>query len=116
MPDAALCELRWYRGAAEDRCDRCFVFSSSVPAQPSSFEAEAEQDDRIMLTWLYPVQDAITKYELTYWESGSGNKVCLHPYLHLCPPLTRLLSPEYRTLVSRTAVNQNASNTQHCVV
>ncbi|XP_033838171.1 receptor-type tyrosine-protein phosphatase F [Periophthalmus magnuspinnatus] len=42
-----------------------------VPAQPSSFEAEAEQDDRIMLTWLWPVQDPITKYELQYGEVGS---------------------------------------------
>uniref|UniRef100_A0A8C4I635 Receptor-type tyrosine-protein phosphatase F n=1 Tax=Dicentrarchus labrax TaxID=13489 RepID=A0A8C4I635_DICLA len=39
-----------------------------VPAQPSSFEAEAELDSRIMLTWLWPVQDPITKYELQYWE------------------------------------------------
>ncbi|XP_061096134.1 protein tyrosine phosphatase receptor type Fa isoform X4 [Conger conger] len=45
-----------------------------VPAQPSSFEAEAELDTRIMLTWLWPVQDPITKYELMYWEAGSGNK------------------------------------------
>ncbi|KAK7945243.1 hypothetical protein WMY93_000971 [Mugilogobius chulae] len=42
-----------------------------VPAQPSSFEAEAEQDDRIMLTWLWPVQDPISKYELQYGEVGS---------------------------------------------
>lgn len=46
-----------------------------VPAQPSSFEAEAELDNRIMLTWLWPVQDPITKYELQYWEAGSDNKV-----------------------------------------
>uniref|UniRef100_A0A3B3V8S0 Receptor-type tyrosine-protein phosphatase F n=1 Tax=Poecilia latipinna TaxID=48699 RepID=A0A3B3V8S0_9TELE len=39
-----------------------------VPAQPSSFEAEAELDTRISLTWLWPVQDQITKYELQYWE------------------------------------------------
>uniref|UniRef100_A0A668AAB8 Receptor-type tyrosine-protein phosphatase F n=1 Tax=Myripristis murdjan TaxID=586833 RepID=A0A668AAB8_9TELE len=39
-----------------------------VPAQPSSFEAEAELDTRILLTWLWPVQDPITKYELQYWE------------------------------------------------
>ncbi|XP_035268880.1 protein tyrosine phosphatase receptor type Fa isoform X7 [Anguilla anguilla] len=45
-----------------------------VPAQPSSFEAEAELDTRIMLTWLWPVQEPITKYELMYWEAGSGNK------------------------------------------
>ncbi|TKS79507.1 Receptor-type tyrosine-protein phosphatase F [Collichthys lucidus] len=46
-----------------------------VPAQPSSFEAEAELDSRIMLTWLWPVQDPITKYELQYWEAGSDNKL-----------------------------------------
>lgn len=48
---------------------------SPVPAQPSSFEAEAELDTRIMLSWLWPVQDPITKYELQYWEAGSDNKV-----------------------------------------
>ncbi|XP_034470605.1 receptor-type tyrosine-protein phosphatase F isoform X15 [Hippoglossus hippoglossus] len=46
-----------------------------VPAQPSSFEAEAELDNRIMLTWLWPVQGPITKYELQYWEAGSDNKI-----------------------------------------
>ncbi|XP_064194132.1 receptor-type tyrosine-protein phosphatase F isoform X4 [Anguilla rostrata] len=46
-----------------------------VPAQPSSFEAEAELDTRIMLTWLWPVQDPITKYELMYWEANSDNKI-----------------------------------------
>ncbi|XP_078029211.1 receptor-type tyrosine-protein phosphatase F isoform X16 [Epinephelus lanceolatus] len=46
-----------------------------VPAQPSSFEAEAELDSRIMLTWLWPVQDPITKYELQYWEDSSENKI-----------------------------------------
>uniref|UniRef100_A0A668AAT6 Receptor-type tyrosine-protein phosphatase F n=1 Tax=Myripristis murdjan TaxID=586833 RepID=A0A668AAT6_9TELE len=46
-----------------------------VPAQPSSFEAEAELDTRILLTWLWPVQDPITKYELQYWEADSDNKV-----------------------------------------
>uniref|UniRef100_A0A8C2A9H7 Receptor-type tyrosine-protein phosphatase F n=1 Tax=Cyprinus carpio TaxID=7962 RepID=A0A8C2A9H7_CYPCA len=35
-----------------------------VPAQPSNFEAEAELDTRIQLTWLWPVQDPIIKYEL----------------------------------------------------
>uniref|UniRef100_A0A3P8WKC3 Receptor-type tyrosine-protein phosphatase F n=1 Tax=Cynoglossus semilaevis TaxID=244447 RepID=A0A3P8WKC3_CYNSE len=39
-----------------------------VPAQPSSFEAEAELDTRIRLSWLWPVQGQITKYELQYWE------------------------------------------------
>ncbi|XP_036834357.1 protein tyrosine phosphatase receptor type Fa isoform X4 [Oncorhynchus mykiss] len=46
-----------------------------VPAQPSSFNAEAELDTRIMLSWLWPVQDQITKYELMYWEANSGNKL-----------------------------------------
>ncbi|XP_069548534.1 receptor-type tyrosine-protein phosphatase F isoform X12 [Brachyistius frenatus] len=46
-----------------------------VPAQPSSFEAEAELDTRIILTWLWPVQDPITKYELQYWETGSDIKI-----------------------------------------
>ncbi|XP_075878029.1 receptor-type tyrosine-protein phosphatase F-like isoform X2 [Nelusetta ayraudi] len=46
-----------------------------VPAQPTRFEAEAELDTRIMLTWLWPVQDQIiTKYELQYSEAGSDNK------------------------------------------
>ncbi|XP_051752575.1 protein tyrosine phosphatase receptor type Fa isoform X7 [Ctenopharyngodon idella] len=44
-----------------------------VPAQPTGFEAEAELDTRIMLSWLWPVQDQITKYELTYWEADSDN-------------------------------------------
>ncbi|XP_051768652.1 receptor-type tyrosine-protein phosphatase F isoform X7 [Ctenopharyngodon idella] len=46
-----------------------------VPAQPSSFEAEAELDTRIQLTWLWPVQDPIIKYELQYWEADSENKI-----------------------------------------
>lgn len=46
-----------------------------VPAQPSNFEAEAELDTRIQLTWLWPVQDPIIKYELLYWETDSENKV-----------------------------------------
>ncbi|XP_071216915.1 receptor-type tyrosine-protein phosphatase F isoform X7 [Salvelinus alpinus] len=46
-----------------------------VPAQPSSFEAEAELETRIMLTWLWPVQDTITKYELQYWEANTDNKI-----------------------------------------
>ncbi|XP_051556422.1 receptor-type tyrosine-protein phosphatase F isoform X5 [Myxocyprinus asiaticus] len=46
-----------------------------VPAQPSSFEAEAELDTRILLTWLWPVQDPIIKYELLYWEADSDNKI-----------------------------------------
>lgn len=47
----------------------------AVPAQPSNFEAEAELDTRIMLTWLWPVQESITRYELSYWEANSDIKV-----------------------------------------
>ncbi|XP_022614832.1 receptor-type tyrosine-protein phosphatase F-like isoform X2 [Seriola dumerili] len=39
-----------------------------VPAQLSGFEAEAELDSRIMLSWLWPVQDPIISFELLYWE------------------------------------------------
>uniref|UniRef100_A0A4W6C3L6 Receptor-type tyrosine-protein phosphatase F n=1 Tax=Lates calcarifer TaxID=8187 RepID=A0A4W6C3L6_LATCA len=39
-----------------------------VPAQPSGFEAEAELDSRIMLSWLWPVQEPIIGFELLYWE------------------------------------------------
>nr|XP_020476570.1 receptor-type tyrosine-protein phosphatase F isoform X1 [Monopterus albus]XP_020476571.1 receptor-type tyrosine-protein phosphatase F isoform X1 [Monopterus albus] len=42
-----------------------------VPAQPSDFEAEAELDSRIMLSWLWPVQDPIISFELLYWESNN---------------------------------------------
>ncbi|KAM6938873.1 protein tyrosine phosphatase receptor type Fa [Lycodopsis pacificus] len=42
-----------------------------VPAQPSGFEAEAELDSRIMMTWLWPVQDPIIGFELLYWEENN---------------------------------------------
>ncbi|XP_068563890.1 protein tyrosine phosphatase receptor type Fa isoform X8 [Cebidichthys violaceus] len=42
-----------------------------VPAQPSGFEAEAELDSRIMLSWLWPVQDPIIGFELLYWEENN---------------------------------------------
>ncbi|XP_054871998.1 protein tyrosine phosphatase receptor type Fa isoform X25 [Amphiprion ocellaris] len=42
-----------------------------VPAQPSGFEAEAELDSRIMLSWLWPVQDPIISFELLYWEANN---------------------------------------------
>ncbi|XP_039666949.1 protein tyrosine phosphatase receptor type Fa isoform X18 [Perca fluviatilis] len=42
-----------------------------VPAQPSGFEAEAELDSRIMLSWLWPVQDPIISFELLYWEDNN---------------------------------------------
>uniref|UniRef100_A0A8C1JSC3 Receptor-type tyrosine-protein phosphatase F n=1 Tax=Cyprinus carpio TaxID=7962 RepID=A0A8C1JSC3_CYPCA len=50
-----------------------------VPAQPTGFEAEAELDTRIMLSWLWPVQDQITKYELTYWEYTNNHHVIFNP-------------------------------------
>lgn len=63
---------------------RPLTYSLPVPAQPSSFEAEAELDTRIVLTWLWPVQDPITKYELQYWEAGSDNKVRIKIYACIC--------------------------------
>lgn len=42
-----------------------------VPSQPSGFEAEAELDSRIMLSWLWPVQDSIIGFELLYWEASN---------------------------------------------
>ncbi|KAM4641073.1 receptor-type tyrosine-protein phosphatase F isoform 4-T5 [Discoglossus pictus] len=45
-----------------------------VPAQPVDFQAEAESDTRIMLTWLLPPQERITKYELLYWEGQDGRQ------------------------------------------
>ncbi|XP_077389513.1 protein tyrosine phosphatase receptor type Fa isoform X4 [Festucalex cinctus] len=41
-----------------------------VPAQPSDLEAEAELDSRIMLSWLWPVEDPVVGYELRYWEAN----------------------------------------------
>nr|XP_008107687.1 PREDICTED: receptor-type tyrosine-protein phosphatase F isoform X5 [Anolis carolinensis] len=43
-----------------------------VPAQPADFQAEAESDTRIMLTWLPASQERISKYELVYWEAADG--------------------------------------------
>ncbi|XP_061744737.1 protein tyrosine phosphatase receptor type Fa isoform X5 [Nerophis ophidion] len=42
-----------------------------VPAQPSGLEAEAELDSRIMLSWLWPVQDPVVGFELLYWEANN---------------------------------------------
>ncbi|XP_030428174.1 receptor-type tyrosine-protein phosphatase F isoform X14 [Gopherus evgoodei] len=52
-----------------------------VPAQPADFQAEAESDTRILLTWLPALQERITKYELLYWEGedGSQRKVNFDP-------------------------------------
>ncbi|XP_056132984.1 protein tyrosine phosphatase receptor type Fa [Lampris incognitus] len=45
-----------------------------VPSQPSGFEAEAELDTRMMLSWLWPVQDGIIKYELVYWDASNAEE------------------------------------------
>ncbi|XP_038616596.1 receptor-type tyrosine-protein phosphatase F isoform X11 [Tachyglossus aculeatus] len=45
-----------------------------VPAQPADFQAEAESDTRILLTWLLPPQERIIKYELLYWEGEDGKQ------------------------------------------
>ncbi|XP_019357006.1 PREDICTED: receptor-type tyrosine-protein phosphatase F isoform X8 [Gavialis gangeticus] len=43
-----------------------------VPAQPADFQAEAESDTRILLTWLPASQERIVKYELLYREGEDG--------------------------------------------
>uniref|UniRef100_A0A674JQZ3 Receptor-type tyrosine-protein phosphatase F n=1 Tax=Terrapene triunguis TaxID=2587831 RepID=A0A674JQZ3_9SAUR len=50
-----------------------------VPAQPADFQAEAESDTRILLTWLPASQERITKYELLYWEGEDGSQVNFDP-------------------------------------
>ncbi|XP_051855912.1 receptor-type tyrosine-protein phosphatase F isoform X12 [Antechinus flavipes] len=52
-----------------------------VPAQPADFQAEAESDTRVLLSWLLPPQERITKYELLYWEGEDGpqQKVTFDP-------------------------------------
>uniref|UniRef100_H3DD53 Receptor-type tyrosine-protein phosphatase F n=1 Tax=Tetraodon nigroviridis TaxID=99883 RepID=H3DD53_TETNG len=42
-----------------------------VPAQPSDFEAEAELDSRIRLSWLWPVPEPVVSLELLWWEASS---------------------------------------------
>ncbi|XP_029943506.1 protein tyrosine phosphatase receptor type Fa [Salarias fasciatus] len=42
-----------------------------VPGQPAALEAEAELDSRIMLSWLWPLQDDVIGFELVYWESDN---------------------------------------------
>ena len=49
----------------------CLTPSCVVPAQPSHFEAEAELDSRIRLSWLWPVPEPITSLELLWWEASS---------------------------------------------
>lgn len=41
----------------------------AVPAQPADFQAKAESDTRIQLSWLLPPQERIVKYELVYWAA-----------------------------------------------
>ncbi|XP_061680646.1 protein tyrosine phosphatase receptor type Fa isoform X3 [Syngnathoides biaculeatus] len=48
-----------------------FKTQQGVPAQPSDLEAEAELDSRVVLRWLWPVQDPIVGYELLYWEADA---------------------------------------------
>ncbi|XP_021105541.1 receptor-type tyrosine-protein phosphatase F isoform X14 [Heterocephalus glaber] len=53
-----------------------------VPAQPVDFQAEAESDTRIQLSWLLPPQERIVKYELVYWaaeDEGQQHKVTFDP-------------------------------------
>ncbi|KAG3282951.1 protein tyrosine phosphatase, receptor type F, transcript variant X15 [Ictidomys tridecemlineatus] len=53
-----------------------------VPAQPADFQAEAESDTRIQLSWLLPPQERIIKYELVYWAAeneGQQHKVTFDP-------------------------------------
>nr|KAF6507494.1 protein tyrosine phosphatase receptor type F [Rousettus aegyptiacus] len=53
-----------------------------VPAQPADFQAEAESDTRIQLSWLLPPQERIIKYELVYWaaeDEGQQHKATFDP-------------------------------------
>lgn len=61
------------------KCLHLFV-STLVPAQPSGFEAEAELDSRIMLSWLWPVQDPIINFELLYWEANNPTDKVKSPF------------------------------------
>uniref|UniRef100_G3UF93 Receptor-type tyrosine-protein phosphatase F n=1 Tax=Loxodonta africana TaxID=9785 RepID=G3UF93_LOXAF len=45
-----------------------------VPAQPADFQAEAESDTRIQLSWLLPPQERIIKYELVYWAAENEDQ------------------------------------------
>ncbi|XP_065750241.1 receptor-type tyrosine-protein phosphatase F isoform X3 [Phocoena phocoena] len=53
-----------------------------VPAQPADFQADADSDTRIQLSWLLPPQERIIKYELVYWaaeDAGQQHKVTFDP-------------------------------------
>ncbi|XP_072430632.1 protein tyrosine phosphatase receptor type Fa isoform X18 [Chiloscyllium punctatum] len=45
-----------------------------VPAQPTEFQAEAESDTSIALSWVLRQQEKITKYELIYSEGIDGKE------------------------------------------
>nr|XP_033771428.1 receptor-type tyrosine-protein phosphatase F [Geotrypetes seraphini] len=45
-----------------------------VPAQPTDFQAEAESETSIQLSWLQSPQERITKYELLFWEGEDGKQ------------------------------------------
>lgn len=63
------------------------LFLLPVPAQPSGFEAEAELDSRIMLSWLWPVQDPIIGFELLYWEASNPTKKVNTTRKNIVPPM-----------------------------
>lgn len=71
----------WSRG----NIDNAYV---AVPAQPTDFQAEAESDTRIHLSWLLPPQERIIKYELKYWVAEEEEQQVSTPAgpatLHLC--------------------------------
>lgn len=50
----------------------------AVPAQPADFQAEAESDTRIQLSWLLPPQERIIKYELVYWAAEEEGQQVSH--------------------------------------
>ncbi|XP_055986838.1 receptor-type tyrosine-protein phosphatase F isoform X12 [Sorex fumeus] len=53
-----------------------------VPAQPTDFQAKAESDTRVQLSWLLPPQERIVKYELLYWadqDEEQQHKVTFDP-------------------------------------
>lgn len=50
----------------------------AVPAQPADFQATAESDSRIQLSWLLPPQERIIKYELVYWAAEDEGQQVSH--------------------------------------
>lgn len=49
-----------------------------MPAQPADFQAKAESDTRIQLSWLLPPQERIVKYELVYWAAEEEGQQVSH--------------------------------------